>query len=162
MLRFAVLFILFAVCASLASAQRGSRADGTYFVPVDGQLVPEASFSIRDVRLDLGRKARLQYDLPATLVGGSGARVDLRGELDPATGAYELRGDAGFASCVAIPGGGHSCAELLPGIRVDVHGAREAIARVVSDPAELERRVAVATAFSVEPIGVLITEARGR
>jgi hypothetical protein len=130
-------------------------AGGTYVVPVPEVLAPFATFPIARVRLEeKGSEWELSYDLPALLVGEE-RRIALRGSVvgSPAeAGVYELRGDAGRATCREL-GGMWSCEEALTNLTIDGDKLDDELARVPD--AEAAPRREVAERFAVDPIGVL-------
>lgn len=149
-LRGAWVIVAAAGCGGDGMTPAETTQAGVYFVPPRG---PASSYEVDDVSLRAeGGELRLDYTLPRLLVGRS-ARVSFRGPMTD--GAVTLTGSDGTATCVYDPAADVSvrCDERFTGLQVDLDGVRAEAQRV--DPTQVEARVAVSRAFSIEPIGVL-------
>lgn len=131
-----------------------------YEVPVsDPALESQATHPVSvKVKRDLGT-IRVHYDLPVELVGAPDVAVDLTG-VD--TGMWvKVAGDAGLGTCV-VTSASIVCREHLPGVVVNLEGVR---AKAVLDglpPAEVEKRVAIAKQFMIDPIGIMRGDMRAQ
>lgn len=137
-----------------------SSAAAVYVVPtVDESLRPSATYPVAGGitwRVD-GATAQLRYKLPAALVGEA-TSVTMSGALDPRTGAFELTGPLGTASCTT-PNGSLVCNERLPGVRVDL----AMVAQEVVGAPDAVSRLEVSRTFGTDPIGVFsVPLRRGR
>lgn len=138
--------------AALPGAVSGSYG-GAYRVPVTADLTAAATFDVTELTWTVaGGVATLSYNLPRALVGKL-VRVVFTGPFDPATGSATLTGAAGTSQCT-ITASTISCAETMQGLvplapRLDVVQAL-----AVSYPGPAADRIAVATQFAGDPIGV--------
>jgi len=150
------LLLLLLASSRCVGADDPGTASGVYFVP---PRTTASTYPVTDVSWRVeGGQARLSYTLPRLLVGGSG-RVSFSGAVS-GPGVYTLQGADGVARCTVSPSQGVAlrCDERFTGLTVDLDGVRREALEV--DPANADARVAVARAFSIEPIGVLEVAAR--
>lgn len=139
-----------------AISDEAIKVDGVYSVPVDEPaLEPYASQPvIVDWRATNGQY-RMDYDFPADLTGLS-QRVAFEGRLT-AAGSIELSGDLGTASCEpSASGSGFRCTERFPQMEFDLERLQRELERRGLSPEEVARRLAVATFFESDPIGILV------
>jgi hypothetical protein len=133
----------------------GSTFSGSYRVPVvDTKLSAAARFDI--AKIDWGVTdgiAKLDYDLPAGLVGGT-IKVELVGAYDASTGTARLAGELGTADCTASATK-VECREVFTGL-----GALPISMDTVTRLAQREYngavkdRVDVVLVFGSDPIGI--------
>lgn len=123
---------------------------GIYYVP---DRTDVSTYSVPEVTWSLFRgQATLSYNLPRMLVGGS-ERVALSGPISADGTTATLTGPTATGTCTVAPSGMPvSCTERFTGITVDLVRVRDRA--LVEDPTRVDARVAVATRFSGDPIGV--------
>ncbi len=140
------------LCASIACGGNSASSGPTYEVPiVTAELADVAIFPVAEVHYGpRDGVMRLEYDLPAELVGIA-TPVEFEGPLEP---PFELVGEAGTASC-SESDGAVVCNESLPGVVVDPEAVRALFAGRGMAAAEIDRRVSVSTQFSSDPLGIL-------
>jgi hypothetical protein len=128
---------------------------GTYSVPVsDPSLAEVATFPVTIKTQTSAVGVRVHYTMPAGLVGTAGQNVNLVGVN---TGAkVKLAGAAGSAECVRA-GAALKCNEKLTGVEVNLDAVRAAAKAEGLTDAQIEKRVALGYAFSIDPIGILET-----
>jgi hypothetical protein len=135
------------------SQDLGTRAEGTYSVPVrDPSLREAATFPVSVKTQALSAGVRVHYTMPVGLVGKPDQSVSLEG---PETGTkLTLVAAEGQAVCTQTAEA-LQCNEKLPGIVVDLDAVRAAAIAEGLSPEMVKKRVAVGEAFSVDPIGIL-------
>jgi uncharacterized protein YcfL len=160
---FVTCFALFG-CASAEelvaddSQELTTNTTGVYSVPVsDPSLAEVATFSVTVKTQVNARGVRLNYRMPAGLVGTRDQKVNLTGVN---TGSkVSLSGAAGSAECTR-KGTALTCNEKLTGVVVDLEQVRAAAKAEGLTDAQIEKRVALGYAFSIDPIGILETGER--
>jgi len=134
----------------------GAPVTGTYNVPVtDPSLAAAAMFTVAVKVKAIQGGLELHYDLPITLVGVPFQSVKLQ-VLDT-TAQLSLGKDVGQASCTQA-NQQITCQETLPAINVDLQAVRDAAVAEGLTPMVVEQRVAVASGFSIDPIGVFAVQ----
>jgi hypothetical protein len=128
---------------------------GYYDVPVPPELAAAATYRSPEVHWTvLNGTARLEYNLPKGLVGGS-VGVDFSGPFDPATGKGTLTGPAGTSECTATTTT-VSCTETMYGILpIDVD--MDLVAAIAEEEyaGPIEHRIDVTQRFIGDPIGIV-------
>lgn len=128
-------------------------ATGTSAYIVPGP--PDVSYPIEPAEVAVeGSELRIGYNLPALLVGTS-QKVSLRGPLDATQQMAQVSGAAGTGVCNLAPGGGLTlrCTENLTGVTVDLAAVQKVA--MEKDPQNVAARIATASKFAGEPIGIL-------
>jgi len=128
---------------------------GQYGVPVSPDLADAAIFAVPEVDWSVsGGKATLRYDLPIGLVGGS-LSVTLSGPIASGATTVQLTSSVGSGSCTAS-GSVITCNEAF--VNLGTLPISEAVVEQVATTdyaGPVADRVAVAAAFSSDPIGTV-------
>jgi hypothetical protein len=142
------------------SQELTTNSTGVYSVPVsDPSLAEVATFPVTVKTQVSARGVRVDYMMPAGLVGTRDQKVNLVGVN--AGSNVLLSGAAGSAQCVR-KGTALTCNEKLIGVVVNLEAVRAAAKAEGLTDAQIEKRVALGYAFSIDPIGILETgERRG-
>jgi hypothetical protein len=136
-----------------AAALRTQRAD--YFVPVDAELAPFATYPVKRVSFarDEG-SVRIKYGFPRWL-GGVRQPVELRGSYVPGAPGFDVTiTDLGTGHCTH-EGARFECRELLPGISIDLEQAESIMREDGLPEREIEGRLRVSSEFAADPIGIV-------
>jgi hypothetical protein len=133
-----------------SDAQNAAPGLPSYEVPVTVELADFSRYQVESVQWrERNGERRLQYDLPADLIGHA-QRVEFSG---PATSdaSWSLRSDKfGQAECEQI-GTQVACHETLSGIEIDVEAVEARVSAGELDPG----RLGVTRVFEADPIGIL-------
>lgn len=141
---------------SNAGAAGGERTfSGLYDVPVPPDLAAAATYPTAEVHWTVQNgTARLAYNLPKGLVGGS-IRVDFSGPFDPATGKGTLIGEAGTSECTASTTS-VLCTETMRGL-LPIDADMELVAAIAREEyvGPVQHRIDVTQRFIGDPIGIV-------
>jgi hypothetical protein len=126
---------------------------GSYSVPVSVELAGAATFDVTELTWSVvGGVATLAYNLPRALVGEI-VHVVFTGPLDAATGHAALTGAAGTADCT-VTALAIVCNEHMQGLLPLATNMAVVEKLAVSYPGPAADRLAVATQFAGDPIGI--------
>jgi hypothetical protein len=129
---------------------------GTYRVPTSPELAPAATFPLEhDVDWTVANGiVTLHYDLPVGLVGGD-LSVTLTGSIEGGDTSLFISGEVGTGTCAAA-GTTVTCREVFTGLGVLPIDMAVVEARAATEySGSVLDRVAVATVFSSDPIGIV-------
>ncbi|APR81602.1 Hypothetical protein A7982_06951 [Minicystis rosea] len=148
--------MLLAACLLGSHGGRKATVHGAeYRVPVPAALEPWAIYPVGPVKVShQGGSLKIEYRFPTWLVGDD-HKVKLVGHAAPgATSIHVDAGSLGEGDCT-ISGDHVTCVEHFPGMPIDRDAAEEAMIDEGFSAQEIEQRLEVTDAFSVDPIGIL-------
>ncbi len=129
-----------------------------YRVPVGAELVNAADYAIDHAEWTIvGESVTLHYNLPVGLVGGV-LDVTFAGTLVPGATTVELAGTAGVGTCVASATS-LVCREVFGDLGpLPISMAVVEQTAAVEYPGPVNDRIAVATVFGSDPIGIVVLD----
>lgn len=128
---------------------------GEYRVPTSAALEASATYPVESVDWTLiDGLVTLHYDLPLGLVGGD-VDVTLTGTLEPGAHTLELTGAVGTGSCVVPKPDVIVCTEVFTNLGVLPISMAVVERSAAAEAISIRDRVAIATQFASDPIGVV-------